>query len=280
MERTEGSVWLRAAAVVIFLAVCAYAAAWLVLGLGGGRRTVVVHRREIVESARISGIALRSEEPVSGSLPAADGERVSPASSGLSDSALIFSQTDGYEYLSPEELEELSVEKVKKLLAAEPEHSRASYRAVYGFAWYFAAVADESIPLREGERCSLIFDGLDKCAEAVAETVGESENGQRAVLLRLTADTPEYLSLRRCGAEIIFSRIEGLELPTEAVRTDAEGNNFVYSTTAGLTERRRVDIIYTSTAGDFCLAAESAELDALREGSVVIVSGKETEGSV
>lgn len=242
--------------------------------------TAAVRKRDVVESAEISGIAIRAEEPVSGFLPATDGERVSPEKSGLLRSAMFFSQTDGYEYLSPECLEELTVGKMQELFSATPEASSSSCRAVYGFAWYFAALADETVPLRENDVCEILFDGIGKSTSAVIETVSAAENGKRALLLRLTADAPEYLSLRRCGAEIIFSRISGLELPRETVQTDTQGNKFVYISTAGLVETRSVDIIYTSTAGDFCLAAESAEYDALREGSVIIVSGKETERRV
>ena len=126
-----------------------------------------------------------------------------------------------------------------------------------------------------------MFDGFEKSTAAEIISVSAAENGQRALLLRLTASSPEYLSLRRSGAEIIFSRYSGLELPLEAVHTDGEGNNFVYISTAGIVRSLDVDIIYTDKAGGFCLAAQDASFDALREGNTVIVSGKDIyEGKV
>lgn len=280
LARAERSVLLRLTAVVIFLAVCAYAAAWLAGGLGGAAHTAVVRRRDIVESAEINGIAVRREEPLYLPLPAADGERVSAGAGGLSQSAVVFSGTDGLEYLSPDELTDgLSVGEVRGIMSAAPEKNEASGRAVYGFEWYFAALADDNIPLSEGCECEILFDGLEKSASAVIVSLGAAENGERAVLLRLTADTPDFLSLRSVGARIIFSRHSGWELPLKAVYSDAEGNNFVYTSTAGVVEARNVDIIYTykNSAGDFCLAAQEASYTALREGDIVVMAGPGTE---
>ena len=73
MRKTGQSYLLRFAAVAVFLAVCAYAAAWLVNGLGGGVRKATVHGCEITESAAIEGIAVRTEEPLP-ALPVTMGE--------------------------------------------------------------------------------------------------------------------------------------------------------------------------------------------------------------
>ncbi len=280
MRKTGQSYLLRFAAVAVFLAVCAYAAAWLVNGLGGGVRTATVHGCELTESTAIEGIAVRTEEPLPVPAGIADGARLPADTDGLAGSAVCFSQTDGYEYLTPDMLDGLTVESLRGILSAEPEKTTAG-RAVYGFAWYFAALADDSVPLRKGGSCEILFDGFEKSTAAEIISVSAAENGQCALLLRLTADSPEYLSLRRSGAKIIFSRYSGLELPLEAVHTDGEGNNFVYISTAGIVRSLDVDIIYTDKAGGFCLAAQDASYDALRDGNTVIVSGKDIyEGKV
>ena len=281
MRKTGQSYLLRFAAVAVFLAVCAYAAAWLVNGLGGGVRKATVHGCEITESAAIEGVAVRTEEPLTVPAGIADGARVPAGADGFARPAVCFLQTDGYEYLTPDMLDGLTVESLRDILAAEPEKSLSGGRAVYGFAWYFAALADDGAPLHEGGSCEILFDGFEKSTAAEIISVSAAENGQRALLLRLTASSPEYLSLRRSGAEIIFSRYSGLELPLEAVHTDGEGNNFVYISTAGIVRSLDVDIIYTDKAGGFCLAAQDASFDALREGNTVIVSGKDIyEGKV
>ena len=281
MRKTGQSYLLRFAAVAVFLAVCTYAAAWLVNGLGGGVRMAAVHSCELTESAAIEGVAVRTEEPLPVPAGSADGTRLPAGTDGLVRPAVCFSQTDGYEYLAPDMLDGLTVESLRDILSAEPEKTSTGGRAVYGFAWYFAAFADDSVPLHEGGSCEILFDGFEKSTAAEIISVSAAENGQRALLLRLTAGSLEYLSLRRSGAEIIFSRYSGLELPLEAVHTDGEGNNFVYISTAGIVRSLDVDIIYTDKAGGFCLAAQDASFDALREGNMVIVSGKDIyEGKV
>ena len=277
MRKTGQSYLLRFAAVAVFLAVCAYAAAWLVNGLGGGVRKATVHGCEITESAAIEGVAVRTEEPLTVPAGIADGARVPAGADGFARPAVCFLQADGYEYLTPDMLDGLTVESLRDILAAEPEKSLSGGRAVYGFA----SLADDGAPLHEGGSCEILFDGFEKSTAAEIISVSAAENGQRALLLRLTASSPEYLSLRRSGAEIIFSRYSGLELPLEAVHTDGERNNFVYISTAGIVRSLDVDIIYTDKAGGFCLAAQDASFDALREGNTVIVSGKDIyEGKV
>lgn len=244
-------------------------------------RKATVHGCEITESAAIEGVAVRTEEPLTVPAGIADGARVPAGADGFARPAVCFLQADGYEYLTPDMLDGLTVESLRDILAAEPEKSLSGGRAVYGFAWYFAALADDGAPLREGGSCEILFDGFEKSTAAEIISVSAAENGQRALLLRLTASSPEYLSLRRSGAEIIFSRYSGLELPLEAVHTDGERNNFVYISTAGIVRSLDVDIIYTDKAGGFCLAAQDASFDALREGNTVIVSGKDIyEGKV
>ena len=83
MRKTGQSYLLRFAAVAVFLAVCAYAAAWLVNGLGGGVRTAAVHGCELTESTAIEGVAVRTEEPLPVPAGIADGARLPAGTDGL-----------------------------------------------------------------------------------------------------------------------------------------------------------------------------------------------------
>ncbi len=179
MRKTGQSYLLRFAAVAVFLAVCAYAAAWLVNGLGGGVRKATVHGCEITESAAIEGVAVRTEEPLTVPAGIADGARVPAGADGFARPAVCFLQTDGYEYLTPDMLDGLTVESLRDILAAEPEKSLSGGRAVYGFAWYFAALADDGAPLHEGGSCEILFDGFEKSTAAEIISVSAAENGQR-----------------------------------------------------------------------------------------------------
>ena len=166
-------------------------------------------------------------------------------------------------------------------MEAAPQKGGGYGRAVYGFEWFFAAIAAESVPLGAGQECEVRFEGFTYTVPAAVVRLGAAEDGERAVLLRLTADTPELLNIRRTDAEIIFSRYSGLELPRSAVHTDAGGNNFVYTVTAGVVEARNVDIIYTyeNSSGEYCLAAQEQSYTALREGDTLLIErpGAETD---
>ena len=132
MRKTGQSYLLRFAAVAVFLAVCAYAAAWLVNGLGGGVRTAAVHSCELTESAAIEGVAVRTEEPLPVPAGIADGTRLPAGTDGLVRPAVCFSQTDGYEYLAPDMLDGLTVESLRDILSAGPEKTSTGGRAVRG----------------------------------------------------------------------------------------------------------------------------------------------------
>ena len=77
-------------------------------------------------------------------------------------SAVFCADTDGYEYLSPSALEELSVDTVEALLASEPrEYPGAAGRLIEGFEWYYAALADSGAGTLECGEYELTFDGAD-----------------------------------------------------------------------------------------------------------------------
>ena len=143
------------------------------------------------------------------------------------------------------------------------------------YAWYYAALVPADEPVPDSGRCRVLFEGFDLPAEANIMSLSPEETGRRALVLRLTLGGDAYMTLRKCSAKLIFSEYSGLGLPEEAVLQDEDGNNFVYTITAGVVERRAVDILYSD--GDLCIAAFSSEADGLREGNQVIVSGQEID---
>ena len=274
---------MRAVAAVLFLGVCAYIGAALYRRLDRDLETVTVGRVTVTDSAALTGIAVRREQLVcspDGAAPliedgarAAAGALIARDSEGRElrapCSALFLSGTDGFESLSPEALTALTADGLEALLAEKPASVKAAGRLVSGFDWYYAAFSDAPLPLAAGDACSVQFDGTDRRAQARVMSIS---GGVRPVaVLRLTC-AGEFLSLRKTGAKLIFSEYTGLELPEEAVRTDGDGRNYVYTLTAGVIERKAVEIIYS--AGGKSIAAVSDSADALREGNTLIVSGE------
>ena len=204
---------LTAVWIALFLAVSAWLGAWLFRGTGGQADTEKV-LPERADSICLSGIAIRREEALSFGLSpvssAPDGRRI-PAGGAVacfSDgstfaapaSCVYFADCDGYEYLSPEDGENITVSELSSLLALPPGDTGCC-RIVTDYVWYYAAVTDGECALSEKKRYTLCFEGMGGTVPAQAVSVSEPLDGRRAILFRLTAGG-DYLRLRKCECEL------------------------------------------------------------------------------
>lgn len=207
---------------VLFAAVCAYVLAHF--SAGGGTlaasapdadtgRAVSARSTQIM----LTGVAVRRESVVSGSSSAAwsaeDGKRL-PAGGAAAvfasgdvaqaaRSSVFCADTDGYEYLSPSALEELSVDTVEALLASEPRvYPGAAGRLVEGFEWYYAALADSGAGTLECGEYELTFDGADASPVTARLIAADSAGTKTALLFRITAQDAALLHLRFCSAAL------------------------------------------------------------------------------
>ena len=207
---------------VLFAAVCAYVLAHF--SAGGGTLAVYAPDGDTgrAVSARstqimLTGVAVRRESVVSGSSSAAwsaeDGKRL-PAGGAAAvfasgdvaqaaRSSVFCADTDGYEYLSPSALEELSVDTVEALLASEPRvYPGAAGRLVEGFEWYYAALADSGAKALECGEYELTFDGADASPVTARLIAADSSGAKTALLFRITAQDAALLHLRFCSAAL------------------------------------------------------------------------------
>ena len=212
----EKNPYLRLVAAVLFAAVCAYAGAALYPRLAFFGAVPAMSVREGAP-VRLEGIALRHELALSLPRDAAlfdrDGERLSAgtamaAMAGESPgenrgSCLFLAFSDGLEFLSPADALPLRVDRVRALMSRQPEDAAGTARLVQGFDWYYAAVTDYRGALPEG-KCSLRFDGFQESVSGRLVEAGPYENGERALLFRLTTGDTDYLKLRNTGAELIL----------------------------------------------------------------------------
>ena len=207
---------------VLFAAVCAYVLAHF--SAGGGTlaasapdgdtgRAVSARSTQIM----LTGVAVRRESVVSGSSSAAwsaeDGKRL-PAGAAAAvfasgdvaqaaRSSVFCADTDGYEYLSPSALEELSVDTVEALLASAPRvYPGAAGRLIEGFEWYYAALADSGAGTLECGEYELTFDGADASPVTARLIAADSAGTKTALLFRITAQDAALLHLRFCSAAL------------------------------------------------------------------------------
>lgn len=258
-----------AVASVLFAAACAYIIAHFAAGSAPG--FTVARLCTLSRGAALDGIVIRDERALSAAAPPsvlyADGVRACAGSAVAETaegetieadvSALFFSGTDGLEYLTPEDVQPLTPEKLAALLRAQPRRDEGRFgRLVRGFAWYYAASAATAADARSLSpgRYKIRFDGFDETLDARLLT-----NEDNALLFRVTCGRSGYMSLRRCAARLVTEERTGLLLPASAVETDGAGNEFVYRCTAGGYERTAVQIIYKD--GDACLAGTGGALE-------------------
>ena len=82
----------------------------------------------------------------------------------------------------------------------------------------------------------------------------------------------ETLTLREMTAEIVYDQVSGLRVPAKAVHVDEEGRTFVYVISSLQIEKKPVEIL--TDAGDYYIVEAQSDVNALRAGNEIVVSGK------
>ena len=201
------------------------------------------------------------------------------------ESSGVFSAVvDGYEYLSPADLDDLTPAKLSDILERDAENRAGAFgKLVSDFRWYFAAVmsAEDAERLQPGCTATLNFGrwyGSDVFAKVLS--ISEPEDGSVAVVFSCDSALSGTLAMRRVSADVVYSAYSGIRVPADALRTDEEtGQTYVWCITAMVLERKDVEVIYEDE--DFAIVARGGTANVLREGNTVVVSGDELyEGKV
>ena len=188
---------------------------------------------------------------------------------------LYSAATDGYEFLTPGDLEGLSPEELRALVTGgKVLYSDAVGKLVSGVRWYYAAIVSEeeatAITGREEYRAyfPMLFDGA---VTLRVESVGPSQNGESVVVFSCDGQLARMLSCRQAEAQLVLESYVGLRVPVEAVHIDSEtGQKFVY-VLEGLQARRR-DVEVLGEHGGAYYVARSPEF---REGMEVITAAND-----
>lgn len=194
------------------------------------------------------------------------------------ESGIFSSVVDGWEHLTPADLNGVTPSKLQKLIEEKEEAPEGCFgKLVTDYNWYFAAAMSsvDAANLRPGGSAMLDFGKYyGTPIKATVVSISRQEEGSVAVVFRCNTALEETLSMREVSAQVIFEVYEGIRIPTQAIRTDAEREiTYVWVITAMQLERKDVEIIY---AGDgFAVVKRSADADALREGNTVVVSGQD-----
>ncbi|MCL1828089.1 MAG: hypothetical protein FWG32_01185 [Oscillospiraceae bacterium] len=196
---------------------------------------------------------------------------------------LFMSALDGYEHLTPEFPDDLSVSGLRAVQQSRQEPPDGAVgKIIHSFTWYFAAATDEdrAAALKEGATVTLDFGRYYNLPLKVRVVkVSPPENGECVAVFSGSAALADTAALREVTARIIFNEYTGIRVPIQAVRMDQNGQPYVYTVTAMQAERKNIDII--RTYDDYCIAAQSTGAGSLRVGNEIIISAKNiTEGKL
>lgn len=194
------------------------------------------------------------------------------------------SVVDGYEWLTLADVEGASPSRLQELI----QDGKQSYPDAFGklissHRWYFAAVMTsvDAANLSVGRNAKLNF-GRYYSADVTARvmSISPSEDGSVTVVFRCDTALSDTLAMRAVTANVIFGSYDGIRIPAQAVRADEETETtYVWCVTAMQLERKTIQIVYA--ADDFVIVQRESTPRALREGNIVVVSGKDLyEGKV
>ena len=233
---------------------------------------------------------LQSQRQTLQSQAAGSVRRITAPAAGLY-SAVV----DGYEtVLTPESLADLTPPALESVTADESVQSNVG-KLVLGETWYYAAVltAEEAEELEKaadaGELYLRFAQGVDTDLPVTLESIGPEENGQAVAILSGELYLSQLTLLRQQSAQIIFSSVEGIRVPREAVRlvtetTENEDGTVTETTVTGVycvsgreAEFKPVEVLYSNE--NFALVeadiASNQELLRLRPGDEVIINARD-----
>lgn len=193
------------------------------------------------------------------------------------DSSGIFSaNVDGYENITPADLDSMSASQLKELISGNGiSKSNALGKLATGINWYLALIVSKEeaknlLEIKEaGGTVEVELSGVGTTTYnmSIDRVDGDSEC---IAILSCNNSLGETLSERVVEADIIHSSQTGIRVLKEAVYQDDEGNYCVYTEKAMQAELHYVTIL--AEDGDYYLVESSdKDTEVLREGSKIIV---------
>lgn len=182
---------------------------------------------------------------------------------------------DGYEHLRPQQLENLTPDRLTALIEnPEPVSEQVYGKIASPFEWYFAALVSQrdAERLKVGKSANLDFGRYSRnLLKATVISVSTPKDGESAVVFRCTEGMSALLFVRRSSANVIFESHTGLRVPRQAVLSDEKGT-YVYTITGMQAEKKYINITWETE--EYFLVANTQEANGLREGNDIILTTK------
>ena len=193
---------------------------------------------------------------------------------------LYSASTDGYEHLGPESLEGLDPEGLRSLMSGgKVSHTDVLGKVVGGNRWYYAVILEEHVAMSlvGQEAYAAEFPGLFAGeVELTLERVGQAVDGESVVVFSSAEELDCVLSAREAEGNLILRSCTGIRVPTEAVRSNRAGDDYVYIL-EGL-QAKRVYVSLLEEYGGFWYVRTGEDL---REGMEIITEAEDlSDGKV
>ena len=188
---------------------------------------------------------------------------------------LFSSVVDGYETVSPDDLDSLTPGRL--LLLFDGTRTRNGFgKLISGTRWYYACVLDSSRAeeLTEGRTVTLEFtDGYTNTVRMQVVSVSSADSdGNCAAVFVCDTGLADVSAVRKASANVVFSRSTGILIPDEAI-CDRSTRPHVF-VLAGL-QAHEVEVEILTGAGDGYTLVSAPEGSMLSAGVTVITT---TEG--
>ena len=128
-----------------------------------------------------------------------------------------------------------------------------------------------------GDSVDVFFDSLSQTLSMTVHQVGETQEGQAVVVLTSTENDSQAQDLRQESGRVIFYSSEGIRVPKEALRVNADGEQGVYVVVSQKAKFRPVSILAEDENSYLVKAAPTDETDTreLKAGDEIILAAEE-----
>ncbi len=179
-------------------------------------------------------------------------------------SGFFIDSVDGYELATKySKVSKLTPEDIEKLLKSDPEEvsDKVIGKVSTNFDWYLLCSldADTAKTLKKGE--TVTIDLPYSAVRSVNATVASKSKADRkdrvAVVFKCNRMNAYIASLRKEEGQIILKTYTGLKIPTDAIRTAADGKEGVYVLEGKIAKFKQLRTVYTED--DYVISSETPQ---------------------
>lgn len=189
---------------------------------------------------------------------------------------------DGYETsFSMEALAALTPESFSSLKASAPQKAGTVTvgKLVYGYSWHLAMNLSNRVAESFAEGGTYSFSFPENDGRTLTLTLVTRAEGETETMLVFRADsTPAGFDYHRVQrVEITTAKTEGFYVPEAALQTltvNGEEQDGVYVFENSIVRFRRIEVLYRGDGYCIALRPEESEITELREGDILITSGR------